>query len=145
GRSYGSTQEIQPLSAGGLLVREHRAKGSEKRRPLPRFAAIVNVLRAVGVVHVEQRALREGIGTALVVGVVGVTVDLDGAKGIALDQKRDRSGSKRESSSEIDRTPQDQILGSLDVGIDLLFGLLGAPSEPGKSHGRAHQLEEAAA
>ncbi len=68
-------------AAGHLLPQRLR-----KLRPLAVLAAIGHVLRAVRIIKVQQRRLRERVRCALVAGVLGVAVDLDGAKLVAFDQ-----------------------------------------------------------
>src|SRR6185437_7994786 len=103
------------------------------------------MLRAIGVVHVEQCALGERIRPTLVVGMIRIAVDLDRTECIALNQKRNCSGGKGKSSGEVNRAAQNQVFRSLDVGIDLLLGLLGASGKAGKGHGSAHELDKTAA
>ena len=81
----------------------------------------------------------------MVVGVVGIAIDLDGAELIALDEQRHAAGRQRMHAGKVVRLAEQQIFRRLDVGIDRLVGLLGATGQTGQRHGCAHDLEEAAA
>ncbi len=107
--------------------------------------SIGHMLRAVGIVEIEQRALRIRIGPAVVVRVLGIAVDLDGPELVALYQQRHRAGRERVRRGKVHRLAQNQVFRRLDVGINRLIGLLGATGQPGQRHRCAHQLQEAAA
>ncbi len=100
------------------------------------------MLRPVRVVEIQNGSLREGVRRPLIVGVLRVAVDLDRPELVRLDQSRNRARSKRMRRGKIIRFAQDQVLGRLDVGIDRLVRLLGAPGKAGQRHRRSHQLHE---
>ncbi len=141
-RSDGRGQEVDPRPI--LRLRGLGAQTLRELRPLPRFALKGHVLRPVGVIQVQKRSLREGVRRALVVGVFRVPVDLDGTELVRLDQRRHRPGHERMGSGEVIWLAQHQILGRLDVGIDRLVRLLGAPGKTRQGHRRSHQLHETA-
>ena len=58
------------------------------------------MLRAVGIVEVEQRRLRKWIGRALVIRMLGVAVDFDGAELVGLDQQGQVDGREEEVGVE---------------------------------------------
>ena len=142
GRRDGRAQEVD---AGSILGRSNFvAQRLGKLRPLATLTAIGDVLRAVGIVQVEQRALRIRIGAAMVVGVLRIAVDLDRPELVALDQQRHSARGERMRRGKVHRLAENQILRRLDVGINRLIGLLGATGQARESHRRAHQFEEAA-
>ena len=83
GRSDGRAQEINAASI--LTLSQLLAQRLGKLGPLAVFAAIHHMLRAVRIVEIEQRALRKRIGRTVVIRVLRIAIDLDGAELIALD------------------------------------------------------------
>ena len=83
-RGDGVGQDGEAGAAGCLLALERLGEGGEKFRPLGVIAAIEDVLRAIRIVEVEQRALRDGIGAAFGQRVIGIAVNLDGAEGVGF-------------------------------------------------------------
>jgi hypothetical protein len=143
GRGDGLGEEVDAFAGSGLG--DGAGELLLELGELGLLATEARMLRAVRVVEVEQRALREGIAAALRGGVLGIAFELDGAEGLALDQHRNRAGGERMRRGEVHRAAEDEVLGLLDVGEDRLVGLLGAAGESGQREARAHDLEEAAA
>ncbi len=102
--------------------------------PLAIFAAQHDMLRAVWIVQVKQRSLRKGIGTAAVIRMLGVAVDLDGPELVALYQQRHAAGAERMRRGKIHRLAKHQILWLPDVRIDRFFRLLGATRHSRQRH-----------
>ena len=143
GRGDGLGEEVDAFAGSGLG--DGAGELLLELGELGLLAAEARMLRAVGIVEVEQRALREGVAAALRSGVLGIAFELDGAEGFALDQHRNRAGGERMRRRKVHRPAEDEVLRLLDVGEDRLVGLLGAAGESGQREARAHDLEEAAA
>ena len=143
GRGDRLAEEINSFAAVRLLYR--RRKRLLEIRPLAGLPAQAHLLRAVGIVQIEKRGLRECVGLALRHWVVGISIHLDGAERVRLHQHRDRARRKWEGRGEVHGLAEDEVLGLLDVGEDRLIGLLGASRKPGERKGCAHHLEKSAA
>ena len=80
----------------------------------------------------------------MIVGVLGIAINLDGPELVALNQQRHRAGCKRMRRGKVHGLAQNQIFRRLDVGINWLVRLFGATSQTGQRQRSAHHLKEAA-
>ena len=102
-------------------------------------------LRAVGIVHAQDRRLGENVGAAETGGMLVVAFNLGGTVQVALDQNRAGVSAQSERRGVEQRPPGNHFFGLLHVGNNRFERLLGAGGHAGHGQRCAHQLEEAAA
>ena len=112
-----------PAPLSGCCAGERRAHRDEERRPRPDLAEVGERLRAVGIVEVEDRRLREHVGGAEAAGMLRVALDLRRAPFVALDEQAGGDAAERHRRREEQRPAGDQLLGLPDVRDDLLVRL----------------------
>ena len=103
-----------------------------------------HMLRAVGIVQIQQRRLGKRVRLALRHRMLRIAIHLDRPERIRLHQHRNRARRERIRRRKVHRLAQHQVLRLLDVRIDRLIRLLGATREPSQRQRRAHHLQKSA-
>src|SRR5262249_16728268 len=91
--------------------------------PALETAVINDRLRAIGIVKIVERCLRERVGRALRDRMIGITLDLRRAVLVALDQEWRRAIEIRTGRGKEERRTGDQFLRLVHVRNDRLFRL----------------------
>ena len=138
----GQEAEASPLTT--LLGGQRRLRGRQEVAPRPHFTAKRDGLRAIGIVQIENRGLREAVGAAKARRVLGIAFDLGRPPHVALDEHRVRVTAVSDRARKEERTPGNDVFRLPDVGNDLFFRLTGAGADASQRQRRAHQLQEIA-
>ena len=134
-----------PAPATRALLLEGELDRREERAPRANLSALGQRLRPVGVVDVEDEALREDVGAAEARGVERVAFDLRRPPLVALRHDAPRVAAVDLRRRVEERLAGHELLGSLDVRIDALRRLARASRQTGQRDRRAHQREQLAA
>ena len=145
GRGNGWRQDANARTLQTFLDAQRRAHGLNQRSPGANVAQVSHRLRAVGIVHSQDRRLRENIGAAKTCRMLVVAFNLGGTIQVALDQNRAGISTQSERRGEKQRPPGDHFFRLLYVRNNRFQRLLGAGGHAGHGQGCAHQLEKAAA
>ena len=113
---------------------------------MPRSFAVQDDLRAVGIVEIENRRLRERIGGTGEARDVRISLELGGASVVGRGDERKRPAAARHRGRVVQRFARDLPLDALGVGHAVQERAAAAgEAEPGQRDRRAHELHEAAA
>ena len=102
---------MNTLSLLALVAAEGRLHRGEKAEPRRDFAAVRDDLGAIGVVHIEDRPLGNGVGRTEAGGMLGIALDLGRPPHVALDQHRLGDRRERNRAREKQRPARDEVLG----------------------------------
>ena len=144
-RAAGAGQKSQPRAARSLLRRQRPLQRRHKHAERSHFPEIHHVLRAVRVVHAQERRLRKNVGPQISRRMVGISFRLDRPAHVAAHQHGNRPIGERHGGSEIQRLPGNDLFRLLDVGNDELWRLLGASAQARQRQRRTHQLQKISA
>jgi hypothetical protein len=144
GRGDGLAEDTEARPLHRLLRRDDAAHRGDEGVESPDVAKVRDRRRAIRVVEVEDRGLREDVGGAAARGMIRVAFDLRRAALVALHEEADARSRKRHRRRVEERLAGDELLGLAHVRHDLLARLPRARADAGKRERRAHQLEEAA-
>lgn len=139
----GQDPEAGALRCPVLFQLSHH--GRRKRVPAARAAEVLHDLRAVRIVEIENRRLREAVGSAQAGGMLGIALHFDRPAHVALRQQAEAVAAKRHGGGVEQRPARNHFLGRLHIGHDLLGRLPRAGGQARQGKGRAHQPEEVAA
>ena len=145
GRGNRLRQNADAGATQALLHSEGTFGFLQERRPGIHIAAIRNSLRAVRVVHAENRGLREDVGAAEAGRMLVVAFDFGGTSEMAFNQHRAGVSTQRHSGRVKPRAAGNDFFRLPDVGDDRLQRQLGATGHAGERQGSAHQLQKSAA
>jgi hypothetical protein len=140
----GARQEPDPRAAIRALLLDGELRRGEKRAPRPDLPALGQGLRAVRVVDVEDRGLREDVRAAEARRVQLVALDLDRPALVALGEDAARVSAVDVRGRVEERLAGDELLGRLDVREDPLGRLPRAARQPRERDGGAHQGQQLA-
>ena len=138
-------QEPEPRAAVRALLLERRACAAARNALHGRISpALGQRLRAVRVVDVEDRGLREDVRAAEARRVQLVALDLDRPALVALGEDAARVAAVEVRGRVEERLAGDELLGRLDVREDPLGRLPRAARQPRERDGGAHQRQQLA-
>ena len=145
-RDQGRRHHGQPGPLQGTQGVQGLLHLAAERVPAAGNVQVERDLRAIGIVELQDRGLREEIGATEARRMLGITLDLGGTPHVALDQQTDgESGARlRHGGREIETATRDDFLGLLYIGNDLLQRLAATGVEPGQGQGGTHELQKAA-
>ncbi len=134
-----------PAPAARTLLLERELDGREQRAPGPDLPALRQRLRPVGVVHVEDRGLREDVRAAEARRMELVAVELDGPPLVALREHAAGVALVEVRRGVEERLAGDDLLRRLDVGVDPLGRLARAAGQAREGDRGAHERQKLAA
>ena len=143
-RSNNSGQDAEARSIVGLHLRCECLRAFHKQRPRLDFAKFGHRLRAIRIVKIQDRSLREHIRGPKARRMIGVAFDLGRTTFVAFHQQTDRVCAKRHRRGIELWLPEGHPIGLLDVRHDVLLRSAAAPGKARKCQRCRHQLQEIA-
>ncbi len=141
-RSDDTGQDAETRAAPAFHPGREGLRTFHKQRPGLDFPEFRHRLRAIRIVKIQDRGLREHVRCAKAGRMVGVTFDFRRPSLVAFHQQADRIRPKRHGRGIKLRLAEGHPIGLLDVRHHVLLGRAAAAGETRKSQRCRHQLQE---